>query len=148
MTRKIKSSAKCPDCGADVQTMTPFSQWMCKLKYPLSSRNFDSENLDYIWFHYREGWLVTIEEKRYGARSTSAQQDTHNIVAQMLERSSGERFKTWRGTRPIEYRGHYIIRFSKTTPDDSEWITINNKASKVADLLYLLEFGKLGIGEV
>jgi hypothetical protein len=152
MTRNIQCKATChecgttgacPSCGTEIDTFTPFSKWLRRLPYPLNSGNVDNENLDYIWFHYRSGWFITIEEKRYGAQSTEAQKDTHNIVAQMLELASGSPVQTWRGIRPIAYKGHFSIVFSHTDPDDSEWIEINERRSTKDDLMTLLETGKV-----
>lgn len=109
----------------DSQVFSPFSLWIRGLAAPLNSSNFDCQNLDYVWFAYRQGWLITIEEKRFGARSTEAQNDTHNIIRQLLAAASGTTVKTLRGKRPIEYRGHFVISFEETTPDDSAWVRIN-----------------------
>lgn len=107
------------------QERTPFSHWITDVLN--DSQNYDVENLDYIRFHYRDGWFVTIEEKRFGASSTPAQLDTHNIVAQLLTIASGSKVKTWRGIRPIVYKGHFVVSFEKTTPEDSSWVRINGK---------------------
>jgi hypothetical protein len=104
---------------------TPFSLWIRNLRYPLNSGNYDAQNLDYIWFHYRQGWFITIEEKRFGHQSRNAQSDTHSIVSQLLTLASGQSVMTMRGKRPIVYRGHYIVSFEQTTPDDSAWVRIN-----------------------
>lgn len=133
----------CSNCGSSVSSFTPFSDWLRSLSYPYNSAVFDNQNLDYIWFNYREGWLITIEEKRYGAMPTDAQADTHNIIAQMLARASGGVYKTWRGWRNIEYRGHYLVVFEKTTPNDSNWIKINRRLCSKNDLLRLLGSGRL-----
>lgn len=117
MTRKYHDHERPP---------TPFSDWIRNLPYPLNSGNYDAQNLDYIWFHYRQGWLITIEEKRYGANSRKAQSDTHCIISQLLTIASNSPVRTMRGVRPIEYRGHYVVSFQNTTPDDSEWVRIND----------------------
>ena len=120
---------------------TPFSHWLRALPDPLSSRVISNQNLDYIWHNYRESWLITIEEKRHGGSVPPAQQDTHYIIEQMLTASSGLRVQTLRGIRPIEYRGHYVIRFENTTPDDGR-IWINDTQATKHDLLRLLSGGK------
>lgn len=117
---------------------TPFSHWLRGLPDPYTSRHFSNQNLDYVWHNYRENWLLTIEEKRFGGQSTQAQQDTHSIISQMLARSNGMLVTTLRGVRPVRYLGHYVIRFSDSTPDDSEWMTINGKPADRSDLLMLL----------
>lgn len=143
MTREARYNVKCkrcnvemvcPQCGEKTNSMTPFSDWLRKQSGPLSSKFFDSENLDYIWLNYRQGWMITIEEKRYGATPTEAQTDTHNIIRQMLEYASSHPVDTWRGRRPIEYRGHYVLSFENTSPDDSKWIRINGKMETRVEL--------------
>lgn len=152
MTIGVRNKAICPDCGTEVlcptcgntiDTMTPFSHWIRSLSYPLTSANYDNENIDYVWFHYRQGWLLTIEEKRNGGSQSPAQGDTQGIVAQLLSISSGNHVDTWRGKRPIFYKGHYLIKFSKTTPDDSDWILINGNLVAKDDVLTLLKTGSL-----
>ena len=139
--------AKCQTCGTALITATPFSQWLRALSTEthLDSRWIDNENLDYVWFAYREGWLILIEEKRYGSCQTAAQADTHNILDQLLRAASGTQCNTLRGQRLIDYRGYYVVVFSATTPDDSEWITINGQLASVDDLLKLLGVGTLAL---
>jgi len=127
----------------DPDRFTPFSAWLRELGPPLDSRNISNQNLDYVWHNYRESWIITIEEKRFGAWCNRAQSDTHGIVSQMLSNSSGMQVQTLRGIRPCEYRGHYVIRFSQTTPDDSDTIIINGQPVDKAALMRLLETGKL-----
>jgi len=131
----------CPTCGKTQKMGTPFSWWLRELKYPLDSQVFDNENLDYIWFNYREGWLITIEEKQNGGRSSQAQQDTHGVIRQMLELSSGTEIQTLRKRRKIEYRGHYVIAFENMSPTDSRWIRINDVMTDEVALRNLLETG-------
>lgn len=121
---------------------TEFGLWLRRLKPPLSSANYDAENLDYIWFNYRQGWFITIEEKRFDAKATKAQLDTHGIVSQMLMMSSGREVETMRGVRPIFYRGHYCIAFENTNPEDSAWIKINGEQSSQEELLETLKTGR------
>jgi len=151
MTRKVQHSATCPNCGAKVPTMTPFSDWLRSLEHPLNSQIISLHNLDYIWHNYRKHWLITIEEKRYGGQSTAAQRDTHGIVAQLLTIASGSMVSTYyRGRQSIEYRGHYIITFQNTTPDDSDWIKIepydvNNPPTKNRPIGIVTRIDKQGI---
>ena len=119
-----------------------YSDWLRQLPYPLDSRNYDNENLDYVFFHYREGWFITMEEKQFGARSTMAQKDTHGIVAQLLTYASQSSVKveTLRGKRSIEYRGHYEISFEKTSPNDGG-LAINGQPADEEKLIRLLTTG-------
>lgn len=119
---------------------TEFGLWLRQLPAPLTSVNISCQNLDYIWHNYQQSWLITIEEKRYDGVSSYAQIDTHNIIRQMLEKASGCMVSTARNDRRIEYRGHYIIRFSSTNPDDGE-IEINGVKVTKEELIHLLTFG-------
>lgn len=132
----------CPDCGDKVTGATQFSDWLRSLPGPYTSANYDCQNLDFIWFQYRQGWFITMEEKRHSARSTAAQADTHSIVAQLLATASGTTVGTFRGERPIEYRGHYVLRFENTGPQDSAYIFINERLADNDTLLELLHTGR------
>jgi hypothetical protein len=125
VTRKFKNLLECANCGTPINPQTPFSQWLRALPGELSSAHVDCQNLDYVWFHYRKGWYITIEEKRFASQSAFAQQDTHGILAQQLRIASPIAINTRRGKRPIEYRGHYVIAFEATSPDDSAYVIIN-----------------------
>lgn len=122
-----------------------FSNWIRALPYPLNSRNYDAQNLDYIWFHYQQGWLITIEEKCMGAMPRRAQQDTHSIVSQLLQLASGSTVHTLRGKRPIIYKGHYLISFENTMPENSEWVRINKRLYHDPEraVIELLTYGNL-----
>jgi len=152
MTRDVKHNIRCLDCSIEVECPkcskkrphgSPFSSWFRELESPLSSKFFDNENLDYIWFQYRQGWLITIEEKQEGGRSTQAQTDTHNIIAQMLVLGSKSPVRTMRGVRKVEYRGHYVVSFQNTTPDDSDWIEINGTRAEPKTIFVLLKNGHI-----
>lgn len=126
MTKQLRNKTICPHCGHEFDSTTPFSQWIRSLPPPLHSGNYDYQNLDGIWNSYRDGWFITIEEKRYGAHSDAkSQRDTHNIVRQMFLIASHSLVQTLRGMRPYEYRGHYELSFEKTSPLDSAWVDIN-----------------------
>lgn len=134
MTARFRNPSKCkhcsevlfcPKCGKEHTATTKFSDWIRSVLN--DSGTYDVQNLDFIRFHYRDGWLITVEEKQYGYQSSEAQRDTHNIVAQLLFVASGSKVKTWRGVRPIYYKGHYVIAFEKTNPEDSQWVRINGK---------------------
>jgi len=138
--------ALCAECGSKTTGSTPFSDWLRELDSPLDSSRFDCQNLDYIWFSYREGWFITMEEKMLGLHCNRSQKDTHGVVAQLLAIGSKvkERLKTLRGRRKIEYRGHYEITFEKTTPDDSQWVEVNGVRYHPNAIYTLLGSGRIG----
>jgi len=126
---------------------TPFSDWLRELEGPLSSKFVSVQNLDYIWHNFKQNWFITIEEKRFGGGTSFAQRDTHAIISQLLEKASGSIVQNARKKDVrIEYRGHYIIRFSQTIPDDSERTIIEHKSKSTQidkdGLLQLLQTGK------
>jgi len=169
VTRKVKYKVRCWNCGTEaicpkcqtpVQQGTPFGQWLRELEGPLSSSNFSNHNLDYIWHHYRKDWFITIEEKRNGGKCRDDQLDTHRIVYQLLRLASkilkdtkrtvlvGAYGKKRRAS--VEYRGHFIISFENTTPDDSAWVDVKGRGGRkfTGDevkeaVLHLLEHGAL-----
>ena len=136
-SRGVTRQAQYPD------TMTPMSGWLRALGHGLDSRVISNHNLDYIWHNYRESWMILIEEKRYGARQTKSQADTHGIVDQKLHIAQGRMVKTLRGMRLVDYRGYYLIQLSATTPDDSEWMRINGKLASIDALMRLLHTGRM-----
>ncbi len=129
-------------------TFTEFSKWLRKLDNPLDSSSIDCNNLDFMWFNYREGWFITIEEKRYGKQQSKNQRESQSILYLMLKKGSGETgliVPTMRGKRRIQYRGHYVIIFEQTDPENSQWCKVNNvKHNNVRDVIIdLLTNGKI-----
>ena len=165
MTRKVMLWAKCrtcgvdaicPKCGEKIHRFTPFSDWLRDLPVPLDSSCISLQNLDYVWHNYRENWFITMEEKQNAATCPPAQRDTHGIVYQFLKLAS-EVLDLTRGNvraginskrnwRKVEYRGHYVISFENTSPDDSGWIRINGNKLGCVELTTLLATGRLGDG--
>lgn len=151
-----KADAVCPECGRKISMFSPFSNWLRALPAPYDSAYVSLHNLDFIWHYYKEDWFITIEEKQFGGKSRDAQWDTHGVVYQLLRMGSdlGKGIRTGLRRRRIEklvsYKGHYVIVFEKTNPDDSGWIRIKGpgagKTGKIItkiDLLYLLRTGDL-----
>ncbi len=140
----------CPNCKEPTKMGTKFSKYLRGLQGPLSSRFYNNQNLDYIWFNYRIYWLITIEEKTNNGKSTEAQKQNHNLIRQMLASASGQEYDVSYGNKKkvamVEYKGHYVIQFEKTNPDDSDWIKINGKKCKREELLFLLQNGYLYYG--
>jgi hypothetical protein len=126
-----------------VYSKTPFSQWV-RIYGPDSEANTDAidiEDIDYIVFGYLTGDLMTLEEKQNGATSSDAQGDTHHVVTQMLRLASGKVVDTQRGPRAITYRGHHLIQFDKTGPEDGG-IRVDGKAVTKEELARFINFGK------
>jgi len=126
------------------QEATPFSGWLRALLHPLDSSHVSNQNLDYVWHDYKRNYLLTIEEKRFGAMAARAQSDTHGVVEQMLRAADGLPVKTLRGIRSARYYGHFCIRFENTTPDDGR-MWINGHLDSREGLLALLAFDDAAI---
>lgn len=130
-----------------IRSASPFSHWLRELPAPLDSATIDINDIDFVVFNYRQAWLITIEEKCYGATPSRAQRDTQHVLSQMLCAASGYEYETLRGVRRIEYRGHYEVVFERTSPRDSEWISINGvryaREVGLKALLRLLEVGNI-----
>jgi hypothetical protein len=151
---QCKEDLICPKCQQKTPRGTPFGNWLRELPSPLDSRHISNHNLDYIWHNYVEDWLITIEEKQHGGKSSKAQLDTHRVIFQLLRIASRTeqtiRLGAYRRRKgKVEYRGHYIISFENTTPDNSKWVTINGGAKIAGDkvkpaIINLLTTGKQG----
>jgi hypothetical protein len=101
---------------------TPFGAWM-RDHDELDSKvvGFDAENLDYIFFLYKQGYLRLIEEKwGYNNFPTFAQHDTHGLVSQMCQFAcSHPDFEAKRArTGKIVYGGYHLLQFENTNPED------------------------------
>lgn len=143
----------CPHCKARLHPDTAFSRWMRYLDYPNSNSQASNHNLDYVWFRYYDNWFITIEEKTHGKeydlekRGDVSQIQSHGLIKQMLSAASGGlydiSFADWsRTNEQVFYKGHYVITFENTTPDDG-WMKINGEAHSRYDLRYLLWRGVL-----
>jgi len=131
----------CPTCGTASPSGTNFSNWIRAQPIDMSV-----QDLDFIIHDYKKNVIFTLEEKCFGSKSNKAQLDTHYIIYQMLRKANGMRVKTMRGERRVVYRGHHIVSFEKTSPDDSEWINIDGKRYDTQRLLNLLRTGGLKTG--
>lgn len=139
-----------------------FSQWLRGNEvaaHGLSGKQFASvTDIDFVWFAYRkeEAWYILLEEKCYGKTPEPSQNDTLSVITQHLYLGSERKhkLKTWRGSRPIEFRGTYVISFEQTFPNDSQWIDFyfynlathrfeRQRHGKKNDLIYLLRYGSL-----
>lgn len=128
----------CPKCGTPTPTGTNFSNWI--RSQPI---NHSITDIDFVVHDFRQNTIVTLEEKCRGATPNKSQTDTHYVLYQMLKHANGIDVKTLRGTRPVYYRGHHIISFENTSPEDSNWISIDGKQYDVDRLYNLIDKGTL-----
>lgn len=152
MTQQVRNNYQCLDCKIDMVCPrckknrpmgTPFSLWLRRLPFPLNSNNYYNTDLDYIWFAYKQGWFITLEEKQSGHTVNQFQKEVLSIIENRLSLILTQDQITIRGKRPITYNGHYNIIFEHTSPSDSEWVIINGKSCTVDNLYHLLKYGEL-----
>jgi hypothetical protein len=94
-----------------------------------------------VWHNYAENWFMTLEEKTHGAIQSQSQKDTQGIVFQMLRSASPRLCITRDGWQTITYRGHHLIVFENTTPDNGAIYLDNTEITKEE----LLEFLRTGV---
>jgi hypothetical protein len=128
----------CPKCGTPSPTGTNFSNWI--RAQPI---NHFITDIDFLVHDFRKNTIMTLEEKCKGAMPSKTQVDTHYVLYQMLKNSNGMEVKTLRGVRPVHYRGHHVISFENTSPEDSEWLSIDGSRYTIKDLYNLIDKGKL-----
>ncbi len=125
---------------------TPFALWLQKNHQNRigSKCGFTTTDVDFVWRNYRDAWFITIEEKCRRTEVPWSQAVTHGILVEMLQFASGKKILVNDGSakRHIEYRGHFFVQFSGTTPDDG-WMKINGVARTVEQLIELLTTGRI-----
>lgn len=126
-----------------IYSKSAFSEWI--RKYGPSSKEtedaIDIEDVDFVIFNYLTGDLRTIEAKERSGKVRMPQEDTHNVLRQLLMLSSGATVNTKRGLRAIKYHGHHLIQFQNSTPDDG-WIKLDGKYVSKEELVRFLNFGR------
>ena len=118
-----------------------FSEWLSKYGPAWFEGHTDIQDIDFIIFNYLTGDILTLEVKEFENSTQQAQNDTQNIIKQLLSLSSGKIVNTLRGKRPIIYHGHHLIQFLHTTPDDGSTMLDGQPIGKYA-LIKFLNFGK------
>lgn len=122
-----------------------FSMWLDNYKN-YYDKDINIQDIDYVIWDRYGGWYITIEEKTGGDRGNDrkkSQITVQDFISRALFRGSIKK-ETWPNEYDPEYRGHYTIIFSNTTPDDSDWISINGQMyTDFSDFHYLLRYGSL-----
>ena len=125
----------CSECGVPSKNGTPFSNWLRDTGISASCHD-----IDYVWHNYRENWFMTLEEKTHNGTQTLSQKDTQGIVFQFLRSASPRKCLTIHGAQTVEYRGHHVIIFENTTPDNGS-IRLDGKDITKEALINFLETG-------
>jgi hypothetical protein len=91
-------------------TPTEFSNWLREQPELDSHQGYRATNLDYIWVkaHYSDiKEFMLIEEKRLGGLLSKTQRSIFGLIHRMLSLANNP-----------AYKGFYIVKFSKRSPDD------------------------------
>lgn len=170
MTPEWRETVCCWNCGADVSTEKPLDAWIRGHPELDSDDGHTITDGDKIVhrFKVRRGrkhdrdvqYMMDIEVKTFARKPSETQRDTLAIHSQIVrtvrpaERESGRfrighrpnfsLFKVWspmqkRRVHVIHY-GHHLLTLSHSTPDDSEWMTWDNKRITAEQLVDLLRF--------
>jgi hypothetical protein len=86
--------------------------------------NLTLTNIDYLAERYDYNQLMMVEEKRYGSKLSKSQVPTFDLLKSKL-----------RGTG---ISGPHLLQFSRTNPDDSEWIKWNGVYISKGQLIWNL----------
>jgi hypothetical protein len=122
---------------------TAYIDWLrTNPKLDSQEYGYDRGDIDIVWFAYRRGLMMLIEEKCYAGQPTKAQRDTHGILHQALKFScSRMKFRRYfpSRTRQITYYGYHLVQFEKTCPTDG-WIKIDGDIVSADQLLAFHQF--------
>jgi len=125
-----------------VYSKSAFSEWLYTKVWPWFDGNTDIQDIDFVVFNYITGDIMTLESKERNGHLSSAQRDTHNILRQLLMfGAANSTIDTKRGLRPIHYRGHHVIVFQNTTPDDG-WVRVDGTIVSRDEFIQFLNFGR------
>lgn len=162
MTRLFGQTFQCPQCGHRATLETQFSRWVRGHNLLESREGLVVLDQD-MWVHRFKTdlgrcfqCLMLVEVKVLGANLTDAQRDTLHIINQVT------RNRRATPTKPLRYQagnspqkvhsviygseallkawGVHVLRFSGLGPQDSEWISWDNKPIDRETLVGLLRF--------
>jgi hypothetical protein len=114
--------------------MTDFSQWIRKTCKD-SHLGLSVVNVDYILNEYKQKRLKIIEEKTHGKKIMDyPQTQVYKILDTALKYAEENLVFEY------EYEGFFLITFSNTDPENSEFIYINGVSVTKEELLKFLNF--------
>ena len=107
---------------------TEFGLWLREQEQIESGRGYVTTNLDYVWYNYKTGQWMLLEEKRYGAGLTFPQRKMFGLLDDVA-------------SSDVMYLGFYLIVFERTSPNDGG-VDLNGSRISACDLLEFLQFKK------
>ena len=84
------------------ENSTPFGLWIREVKELDSSLGFTGNDLDFVWYNYKNGLWMFLETKTFMASLTPSQSQIYPIINRLCDRD-------------IKYRGFYAVKFENTT---------------------------------
>ena len=109
---------------------TEFGLWLREQSSLDSSLGYVATNLDYIWYNYKTGEWMLIEEKRHKGEIKLYQRQIFGRIDKLCQADSS-------------YKGFHQITFENTSPENGQiWID-GNLVSKT-ELLDFLRFKSAG----
>lgn len=99
------------------------------------------EKIDWIFVNYCTGYFILIEEFTRCKPFSEKKRDFINIIDSIFtdaDRINGGKAKNPKSNAPYKYLGYYKLMFSETGPDNSEYISLNDKQIDKNQLIDLL----------
>lgn len=160
MTRSFNAEFHCASCKSWQTQETAFGRWIRNNPRLDSRDGYAVTDQDY-WIHYyrtehgRQFQLIMgVEIKTMGRDLSNSQKDTLHIINQLMRnrrQTPTKELKHQAGNSPAKVRslmlgrevflkayGMHVLRFSHLGPEDSEWMTWDNKqinAERLTDIL-------------
>jgi hypothetical protein len=106
---------------------TEFGLWLREQNEIDSNLGFVATNLDFIWYNYKSGKWMLLEEKRHGGLIQFYQRALFNKIDKLCQRDS-------------LYCGFHELVFENTNPSDGR-MWLDGKAITVNELLKFLQMG-------
>jgi hypothetical protein len=144
----------CPHCGKDlictnchslIEHLTPFDKWISDF-YKRKGYYVNIQDVDKAIHVIHSGFYITLELKTGRGYRKRSQILFQKFLSNKLKISSTSK-NIWPSPHDPEYRGHYVVSVSGSTPENSvitlegENNIINN--AELEDLEHLLLTGRL-----
>lgn len=140
MTREFNQRVNCPKCGCEHTVESSFQRWIRKNPNLDSSDGHVVSDLDFIIHRYMTPAagralqaMMFLEVKTNGSKPRPSQLQTLSIARQLIQNQHvGGRIRrvvNGIGGPTIDVRdyGGLLLRFSHTSPEDSDWIELHGK---------------------
>lgn len=169
MTRPFSQRMQCPNCKTQVTIETAFGRWLrghpaLRSEDGLNIYDEDCSVERRIVHRYKDGLdrdaqcFMSVEVKEYGAMPTPAQRSTLQLLSDYVKNTFSNMHSS-RGAAPsrdgkcqkvwdkefgryvwVRHYGIHLLQFSRTCPEDSEWIKWDGVEITGDQLVQLLRF--------